>query len=461
MQAAAKQSGNLLIVDDDRYILLSLEVLLKPYFKEVVSISDPDSIPDVLNQYTLDVIILDMNFKPGDTSGEAGIYWLQKIREEDPHACVVIITAYGEIAKAVHTVRAGAMDFVVKPWENEKMLSTVLAARELSFSRRKVDQLNQQRILLDNQVNRQFSGIVGSSKVVRALVEQVERIAPTDANVLIHGENGTGKEVFARAIHEHSQRRNEVMITVDVGSIPETLFESELFGHEKGAFTDAREKRIGRIETASGGTLFLDEVSNLPYHLQAKLLNVLQERKITRLGSNREIPVDIRLLSASNRPLETLVDEGTFRQDLFYRMNTIALEIPPLRERSEDIPRLAGHFFKTFRKKYQKPYLQFPDYVANKLKKYRWPGNVRELQHAMERAVILCTEKQLRVSDFQFLMALQKETFQHDDGYNLEKIEQTAIKKCIAKHSGNLTRAAEELGLTRGSLYRRMEKYGL
>jgi len=461
MKKTDSKNDSILICDDDKFILLSLEVLFKQYFETVAILQDPNQIPEQLRKHTFDVAVLDMNFEKGETSGDEGIYWLQKLKKSDPNMSVIIITAYGEISKAVRTVKAGAMDFVVKPWENEKLVSTVLAARELSQSRRRIDQLRTQRLFLNNEISRDFSDIIGESPEMKQVLDQVERVAPTDANILIYGENGTGKEVIARAIHKNSHRSNEIMISVDMGSITESLFESELFGHEKGAFTDAREKRTGRFEAASGGTLFLDEVSNLPLSLQAKLLKVLQERKITRLGSNKEIDIDIRLICASNVRLDKLVEQGLFRQDLYYRINTVEVNLPSLNRRTKDIPLLAQHFFQLYKKKYKKSQLQFPDYVAKKLSKFSWPGNVRELQHAMERAVIMCNEKSLKALDFEFLQTATSPMEKRPDTFNLEEIEKNAIAECIKKHAGNLTKAALELGLTRGALYRRIEKYGL
>jgi len=461
MKSSNKNTGKLLIVDDDKFILLSLQVLFQQYFETVTILQDPNLIPDVLKAHTFDVAILDMNFEKGETSGDAGIYWLQKIKKSDPNTCVITITAYGEISKAVRTVKAGAMDFVVKPWENEKLVSTVLAARELSISRRRIDHLRSQRLFLDNRINKDFSDIIGESKEMKLVLDQIARIAPTEANVLVYGENGTGKEVIARSIHTNSTRNSEVLISVDMGSITESLFESELFGHEKGAFTDAKEKRIGKFEAASGGTLFLDEIANLPLNLQSKLLKVLQERKITRIGSNQEIEIDIRLICATNVKLDALVEQGLFRQDLYYRINTVELFIPPLNKRQDDIALLATHFFQVYKKKYKKTQLQFPDYVVKKLSKFSWPGNVRELQHAMERTVIMCNEKSLKASDFNFLQSVGAPVEKEQHRFNLEEIEKNAIKECIKKHAGNLTKAALELGLTRGAMYRRIEKYGL
>ena len=461
MKSAKEKTGKILIVDDDKFILLSLEVLFKQYFENVLVLQDPNLIPETLKSHTFDVAILDMNFEKGETSGDAGIFWLQKVKNHDPHTCIITITAYGEISKAVRTVKAGAMDFVVKPWENAKLVSTVLAARELSKSRRRIDHLRSQRLFLDKEINKDFSDIIGESKEMKSVIDQIERIAPTEADILIYGENGTGKEVIARAIHKNSQRNQEILINVDMGSITESLFESELFGHEKGAFTDAKERRIGRFEAASGGTLFLDEIANLPFNLQSKLLKVLQERKISRIGSNQEIDVDIRLICATNIRLDELVDKGKFRQDLYYRINTVELHIPPLNKRPEDIPVLAEHFFQIYKNKYKKTQLQFPEYVAKKLSKFNWPGNVRELQHAIERAVIMCNEKSLKSSDFSFLQTTSSRNEIIDESYNLELIEKIAIQECIKKHTGNLTKASAELGLTRGALYRRIEKYGL
>lgn len=458
----AYKNINILIVDDDQFILLSMKRLFEKEFNKVVTCQDPNKIPDLLKEHTFHVALLDMNFSKGDTNGDEGIYWLQQLKSMDPLINVISITAYGEIEKAVRAVKAGALDFVVKPWENEKLLPTVITAAELSFSKHKIDQLRSQQYFLNENINKNFSDIIYASPVMANLIEQVKKIAPTDANVLISGENGTGKEIFARAIHNFSDRNSEVFIEVDLGSITESLFESELFGHVKGAFTDAKNDRIGRFEAADGGTLFLDEITNIPSHSQAKLLKALQERKINRIGSNQEISIDIRLISATNSQINELVKSGNFRQDLLYRINTVEIKIPALRERPEDIPLLADHFLNIYKRKYNKSGLKFPEYMTKKLVKFDWLGNVRELQHAIERAVIMSDGKTIKVSDFNFLTQSGKEnTHNSTNEFDLEKIEKETIENCIRFHAGNLTKAAKELGLTRGSLYRRIEKHGL
>ena len=456
------KNSNILIIDDDQFILFSMKRLLEKEFNKVITSQEPEEIPDILKKEDIHVALLDMNFTKGDTSGDEGIYWLKNLKSIDPLISIISITAYGEIDKAVRAVKAGAMDFVVKPWQNEKLLQTVITAAELSFSNRKINQLRTQQLFLSENINKEFSEIVYSSVIMSDLMDQVKKIAPTDANVLIKGENGTGKELFARAIHNYSSRYDEVFIEVDMGSISESLFESELFGHTKGSFTDAKTDRTGRFEAAEGGTLFLDEITNTPHTLQSKLLKALQERKINRIGSNHEIPVDIRLICATNVSINEMVSSGNFRQDLLYRINTVEIEIPPLRERTEDIPLLSMHFLEIYKKKYHKPKLKFPEYVSKKLIKYNWPGNVRELQHAMERAVIMSDGKAIKSNDFNFL--LQSGANSHQDNiheFDLEQIEKSTIQNCIRAHAGNLTKAARELGLTRGSLYRRIEKHGL
>jgi len=401
-----------------------------------------------------------MNFKPGDTSGKDGIYWLNKILEIEPLSNVIMITAYGEVNVAVDAIKSGAIDFVVKPWQNEKLLSTVTATYKYSQSKKTVSFLKSQKRILSSTIDDQFTELIGQSPAIKNVFESINKVAETDVNVLILGENGTGKELVARALHRNSARSNEVFISVDLGSLSETLFESELFGHKKGAFTDAKEDRIGRFEAASGGTLFLDEIGNLSTPLQAKLLNVLQNRQIFMVGSNKPIDIDIRLICATNKHLQQMVTENIFRQDLLYRVNTVEIILPPLRNRIEDIPLLAKHFLEKYCKKYNKVGLKTPDYVIKKLQKFDWPGNIRELQHALERAVILSDGKKLHSADFHFLGVGEKEDTEKKD-FNLEKLERIAIKNCLKKNAGNVTKAAEELGLTRGSLYRRMDRYDL
>ena len=458
-----KQAGKILIVDDEEDILLSMRLFLSQHFKFVQTENNPYHLPRHLRSNHFDLILLDMNFKKGDTSGRDGMMWLQKIMELQPKACVIMITAYADVKTAVEAVKAGATDFIEKPWRNEKLLTTLLAAYELSQSRQEVEKLEQTQQVLSNDMDLPFGEIIGQSKAMQQIYNLINKVAITDANVLILGENGTGKELIARAIHRQSKRSKEVFINVDLGAIAESLFESELFGHKKGAFTDAREDRSGRFEIASGGTLFLDEIGNLSLPLQAKLLSALQNRQIRRIGSNDPIPVDIRLICATNMPLYDMVKEHGFRQDLLYRINTVELQLPPLRERKEDIPLLVDHFLNTYTKKYHKPALRIAPETLTKLEEYPWPGNIRELRHAVERAVILCEGNQLQLSDF-ILQAEdnqkenQDQNFEH---FNLAEIERWAIRKALTKHQGNISKAADELGLTRAALYRRLAKYDL
>lgn len=456
----SKNNGNILIIDDDPYILLSVSTLLEQHYSKVQTLKHPSLIPSELNTGSWDVILLDMNFKPGDTSGEEGLQWLEKILKIDPAANIIIITAYSDVNVAVRAMKIGAVDFIVKPWQNEKLLGTVSAAYKLSQTTKKVNKLQLQKSALSSALDFNYTSIIGDSHSIRQLKSDINKIAGTDVNVLILGENGTGKELIAREIHRNSLRRNEVFINVDLGSLSETLFESELFGHQKGSFTDASEDRVGRFEAASGGTLFLDEIGNLTLALQSKLLSALQNREIYRIGSNRPLEIDIRLICATNRPIKQMTVQGTFRQDLLYRINTVEIEIPPLREKREDVPSLANHFLSHYSRKYRKEKLILPDQVMKRIQNYDWPGNIRELQHAIERAVIMSDGKSLKISDFQFLVKdSQAELIR--DNYNLEVLEKWAIARCLKKHGGNVSKAATELGLTRGSLYRRMEKYDL
>jgi len=456
----SKHEGKILIVDDDQYILLSLTTLLEQHYARIQTISDPEQINEQLKQESWDVILLDMNFKPGDTSGEEGMRWLKKILDIESSSNIIMITAYGDVNNAVRAMKLGAIDFITKPWQNEKLLGTVSSAYRLSVSRRKVKQLQTQKTALSSVIDSQYPDLIGESDAMKQVVSDMEKVASTDANVIILGENGTGKELIAREIHRKSLRRDEVFISVDLGAISETLFESELFGHEKGAFTDAREDRMGRFEAAAGGTLFLDEIGNLNLPLQSKLLSVLQTRDIYRVGSSKPIEIDIRLICATNQPIKKMVSEGQFRQDLLYRINTVEIELPPLRERQEDIPLITRFYLSRYKKKYRKEKLSIPDYVIKKLQKFDWPGNIRELQHALERAVIMSDGDVLKTSDFQFL-SLDDSAGTKGDDYNLMELEKWAISNCLKKHGGNVTRAANELGLTRGALYRRIEKHGI
>ncbi|HRJ28222.1 MAG TPA: sigma-54 dependent transcriptional regulator [Cyclobacteriaceae bacterium] len=457
-----QKQGKILIVDDNEDLLKAAKMFLKRHFVQVDIEKNPESIPALMAHEDYDVILLDMNFTKDVSSGSEGYYWLEKILELDPSAVVVLITAYGDVQMAVKAIKAGATDFVLKPWENEKLLATLYSSMRLRESRDQVETLKIQNQEINKELNNRFSEIIGQSQSMQRIFQTIDRVAQTDANVLILGENGTGKEVIARAIHRNSSRARENFVSVDLGSITETLFESELFGHKKGAFTDAKEDRPGRFELANGGTLFLDEIGNLSMPLQAKLLTVLQNRRVSRVGSNKETPVDIRLICATNMPLYDMVKENRFRQDLLYRINTIEVEIPPLRERLEDIPLLANHFLKHYSEKYSKNVLKISDAAAARMHKHPWPGNIRELQHAIERAVILSNSPVLQPEDFNLTASSAKEDGQLSlEQYNLEDVEKLLIRKVLKKHNGNITQAASELGLTRSSLYRRLEKHGL
>jgi DNA-binding NtrC family response regulator len=402
-----------------------------------------------------------MNFTKDMTSGQEGFHWLKEILTFDPQAVVILITAYGDVETAVRAVKEGATDFILKPWQNEKFLATYFSALKLRESQVELKRIRDRQKYLNEEPESGFSEIIGSSDSMKLVFNTISKVAATDANVLILGENGTGKELVARALHRKSKRSDEVFVSVDIGSISPTLFESELFGHVKGAFTDAREDRPGRFEIASGGTLFLDEIGNIPLELQAKLLSAIQNRTITRVGSNKPINMDIRLICATNRPIYNLVSGNKFRQDLLYRINTVEIHLPPLKDRSGDIPLLVEYFFSIYKKKYGKPDLVIDQGAMNKLERYSWPGNIRELQHTIERSIILCEGSTLKPTDL-FLNAPQarfsEETF---DTYNLEEIEKNIIQKALVKYEGNISQAAKELGLTRTSLYRRMEKFGL
>lgn len=455
------KKGKVLVVDDDGDVLQAAHLFLKQHVALVETEKDPKSIPTLLKNNSYDLILLDMNFTDDVSSGEEGFHWLNKILEMDPSIAVILITAYGDIEKAVRAVKKGATDFVLKPWQNEKLLATVSSALKLTDSRRQVVALKQQQKQLSTDIDHHYRDIIGRSAAMMDVFQTIEKVAATDANVLILGENGTGKEMIARALHRRSNRKENVFINVDMGSISENLFESELFGYIKGAFTDAKEDRAGRFEVANGGTLFLDEIGNLPLTLQAKLLTVLQSRKVTRVGAVTSKPINIRLVCATNQSLKEMVSNGAFRQDLLFRINTIEILLPPLRERKEDIPLLVEHFTKLYSGKYKKESKAIDKITLEKLQSYSWPGNVRELQHAVERAVIMTESVALKPRDF--LLAKTDDPAEQVmvEDYNLEEVEKMLLRKALKKHSGNISKAAEELGLTRASLYRRLEKYGL
>jgi DNA-binding NtrC family response regulator len=453
--------GKVLVVDDNEDVLLSIRLLLKKHVAAVHAEKRPEVIPNLLRNEQYDVILLDMNFSRDVSSGQEGFYWLNQILEMDPSAVVILITAYGGVELAVRAIKEGATDFVMKPFQNEKLLATVSAALKLRQTRTEAELNRWRQRQLSADIDQPFHEIIGISPAMQKVFATIEKVAGTSANILILGESGTGKELVARALHRHSQRENEVFISVDLGALSESLFESELFGHVKGAFTDAREDRAGRFEIASGGTLFLDEIGNLPLPLQAKLLTVIQTRQVTRLGSNRPRTIDIRLICASNMNINQMVQNNQFRQDLMYRINTVEIHLPSLRERQDDIPLLAEHFLRIYNKKYHKPNKRFAPATLQRLQHYHWPGNVRELQNAIERALILSESNILQPQDFFFPEGENPSEELELDNLNLEEVERILVRKALEKNKGNISKAASELGLTRASLYRRLEKYGL
>jgi DNA-binding NtrC family response regulator len=457
----SEKIGRILIVDDNEDILFALKLLLKTQVESIKTINSPEGLPQLLRTEDFDVILLDMNFSKDASSGQEGFEWLERILKIDPQAVVVFITAYGDAEKAVRAIKAGATDFILKPWQNEKLLATLSSAIKLRRSKVEAGQLRSKQQEISALIDKPFHEFIGNSPEMQEVFDTINKVAKTDANVLILGENGTGKELVARALYRNSRRNDEVFVSVDLGSITETLFESELFGHVKGAFTDAKNDKPGRFELASKGTLFLDEIGNLSLPLQVKLLTAIERREVTRVGSNKPVSVDVRLICATNINIHELVEEERFRQDLLYRINTVEIHLPPLRERTGDIPILADYFMKTYTKKYKKAVTKISQASIKKLNQYSWPGNVRELQHALERAVIMCESALLEPDDF-FLSTPKKkgEDFELEN-FNLEEVEKKIILKVIKQYQGNITKAAKELGLTRTSLYRRMEKYEL
>jgi DNA-binding NtrC family response regulator len=473
-----EKTGRVLIVDDKRDVLTALRLLLKKYVAEVHTARDPSALPALLDENVYDAILLDMNFTQDASSGREGFLWLNRILQKDPGAVVVMITAYGGLEKAVRAMKEGAADFIVKPWNDADLVASVQAAIKLRRSR---DSAREQQEAPapsaeptgDGSASApepttadagDFDDIIGESPAMQQVYRTIEKVAATDANVLILGENGTGKELVARAVHRRSKRAGEPFVSTDLGALSEGLFESELFGHVKGAFTGADADRVGRFEAADGGTLFLDEIGNIPQPLQAKLLTVLQRREITRVGDVESIPVDIRLVSATNQPIYEMTQEQDFRQDLLYRINTVEIQLPPLRERGDDIILLAEHFLDLYADRYDTIADSLSDAAREKLRGYHWPGNVRELQHTMERAVIMTESATLQPSDISLSAPTQQRTPESDlgvDTLNLDDIEQAAVRKALSKHGGNISRAANELGISRKALYRRIEKYGL
>ena len=468
----SRQFGRCIIIDDDPDIALSARLLLRDLFTEVAAFQEPGEALASMEKELPDAILLDANFARGATNAAEGFHWLSEILKRDPQAVVVMITAHAGIGVAVEAMKRGATDFVSKPWSNERLLATVRTAAALRTSRAEVVVERKKAEAISTPAGGD-TPLLGDSPAMARVWSLVERAGPTDANVLILGENGTGKELVARALHARSRRAGQILVSVDLGSVSENLFESELFGHVKGAFTDARADRIGRMQAADGGTLFLDEIGNLPLHLQPKLLTALEQRQIVPVGANKPVPIDIRVIAATNCPVDQLADESRFRQDLLFRLNTVEIDLPPLRERRSDILQLAEHFIAQYAKKYGKPVRALPDQVVQALEAYDWPGNVRALRHACERAVILSDGDAFTEADFSLSRGLAPSraapvpvpapapAAPGGGDLNLERVEKQMVEEALKKHSYNISLAASELGLTRASLYRRMEKHGL
>ncbi len=450
--------GKILVIDDNEFVLKTVKQLLKYECESITTIKNPNQIHSVLSKESFDIVLLDMNFTAGVNTGNEGLFWLDEILKIDKNVVVIMITAYGDIELAVKAIKKGATDFITKPWDAEKFITTVLNAIRLSQSKRKNEILETRQEQLNQDINKPFVNMIGSSENMKEIFSIIEKVSKTEANILILGENGTGKEIIAREIHKRSERAKEIFMTVDIASMSESIIESELFGYIKGAFTDAKEDRIGRLESASGGTLFLDEIGNLPLTIQAKLLTVLQNRKIYRVGSSKEIPLDIRLICATNNNMDELIEQGRFREDLFYRINTIQIQSPALRERGNDIIELAQYYLRTFADKYNKNNLIISKEAQNELLNYPWKGNVRELMHTMEKAVILSDKKELNSDDFYLKPTYKKHT---QKSKKLEDVEKVTIQEVLEKHKGNLTKVAKELDISRTTLYLKLKKYDI
>lgn len=458
-----KANVTILIIDDDEDILLSAKLLLKKHYTNIITRDSPKELNQIISSESIDVIILDMNYRIGFNDGKEGMYWLKHILSIKPDMVVILMTAYGEVELAVDAIKKGAFDFILKPWTNEKFLATIQAGLQLSKTKHKVAMLESANQVLEKNIDQKFGPLIGASKAMDEVMRIVDKVSVTEANILILGENGTGKQHLAREIHRRSSFKKGPFIHVDLGALSESLFESELFGHKKGAFTDAHEDKPGRFELAENGTLFLDEIGNLPYNLQSKLLTVLQDRKVSRLGEGIERPFNARLLFATNAPLNQWVAEGKFRQDLMFRINTVEIEIPPLRERPEDIDEFVMHFLKIFKEKYHKSQLTIEQKEMELLNNHNWPGNVREVQHTIERGVIMSDGQEIKHSDFNLSTDTNSSTRDVEklDNLNLHDIEKMLVEKALSKHEGNISKAAKELGLTRAALYRRLEKFNL
>ncbi|WP_320019391.1 sigma-54 dependent transcriptional regulator [Labilibaculum manganireducens] len=451
--------GKVLIVDDHKRVLTALQILLQDEFEEVQTLSNPNSLLAALETNQFDIILLDMNFSAGVNTGNEGFFWLNKILEKDSNMAVVLLTAYGDVELAVKAIKVGASDFILKPWDNNKLVTTLKTALKLRQSKQRIVQLENEKEELAREMNQSVTRMIGRSKPMLEMHRIIEKVACTDANVLILGEHGTGKELIARELHQKSKRSNAVFITVDMGAITESLFESELFGHVKGAFTDARESRIGRFEIASGGTLFLDEIGNLSMPMQAKLLSALQTRKIIRLGDNQVHDIDIRLICATNKNLVQMALNGEFREDLLYRINTIQIDVPELRNRNGDVAVLAEYYLIKYAVKYNKENLRFAKNTIEKLMKYSWPGNVRELQHTIEKAVILTDNSELLAEEFLFKEKQINEM--KNEAVSFEEMEKQLIRSAMDRHKGNMSQISKELGVTRPTLYHKIKKYDL
>lgn len=456
----AKREGSVLIVDDNEELLIAYKIFLAPYFTNIITLNNPNSIPSELGKSEFDVILLDMNFSAGINTGNEGFFWMNKILESDPDASIILITAYGDVQIAIRAIREGASDFILKSWEREKILSTILSAYKLRKSRLVIRKLKTRQQHLMDHNKRDYDFCKSTSPKMADVMNTVEKVAPTDANILILGENGTGKEVLARDIHNKSLRSGEIFVSIDVGAIAENIFESELFGHVKGAFTDASQDKAGRIEIASGGTLFLDEIGNLPLSLQSKLLSVIERREVTRVGATRVNPVDVRLICATNSNLYQLCEEGRFREDLLYRINNIQLDLPPLRERQEDIPGLTLFFAKLFASKYRRPELKVSKLAMRQLLKHPWRGNIRELRNVLEKAVLLSEGQTLQPADFVLNSNLGGQQ-ERVENYNLEESEKRMIGKALKAFNNNKKLTAQKLGINRTTLYNKMKRHGL
>jgi DNA-binding NtrC family response regulator len=455
-----KQAGSILIVDDNPDILIAVKLLLKQHYQKVLTTNNPADILQILVDEKIEVILLDMNFDRDAISGKEGFYWLKKIIAQDPTVVVIFMTAYGDVEIAVDAIKAGAADFMTKPWKNEQLLGAIAVAFSHAKDKQQIGQLTRRTQGLNQAISGQKFKLLGQSAAMQKVLETIEKAAQTDANIVITGESGTGKELVAHAVHLASKRSGQALISLDMGSVSQSLFESELFGHKKGAFTDAKSDRVGHFELAQGGSLFLDELGNLPLSQQAKLLAALQNRKITPVGGTTVIDIDIRLICATNENLQLAVTEGRFREDLLYRINTIEIRLPPLRERQDDIPLLVNYYLEHFCQKYKRQLSITPSDMSA-LVDYKWPGNVRELAHAIERAVILSDDELDISSVTNFITPTEISNNEHFDTFNLEALEQRAVRAALKHHQGNVSKAAIALGLTRGAMYRRLEKYDL